>query len=84
MNGAETNSASTKAKKAISSALIPLILTTLATAGPGVLFLLILRDSMTAEGYSLVAMGFLLVLDVVMYFFLGSPAAQKRWDRLSQ
>ena len=73
-----------KAAKSTSSALIPLILTTLATAGPGALFLLILRDSMTAEGYSLVAMGFLLVLDVVMYFFLGSPAAQKRWDKLSQ
>ena len=74
-----------KAAKSNSGSLIPALSTMVVSTVPTILFLTVLKE----QGITLAAviwanMGLLALLDIAMYAFLHSAAAQKRWDALGQ
>ena len=71
--------------KSTSTAIIPMLATIALSVAPSVLYFSRLSEQgIPFSTPILAAMGLLLVLDAVMFCFLGSGIAQKRWDKIGQ
>ena len=71
-----------KAAKSAGGALIPMLVMLVVLLGPLALYFIALQETMTFQACGIAVTALLFVLDAALYFFLGSAAAQKRWDRL--
>ena len=74
-----------KAVKGSATSLIPTFLTFGLAILPSILYFTVLGKQGIPISTPILAMtGLLLVLDLIMFLFLGSKAAQKRWERVGQ
>ena len=74
-----------KAAKSNSAALIPMLSTVVAVFFPSLLYFTILKDSgISFRLIAVASLGLTAALDIAMYMFLHSAAAQKRWNRIGQ
>lgn len=74
-----------KAVKGGSASLVPVLLTFALSVAPSVLYFTVLgKQGIPISTPILAGIGVFLLLDLVMFLFLGSKAAQKRWDRVGQ
>ena len=74
-----------KAVKSNSAALIPMLTTAVISLLPTILFFTVLKESgISFRTIAVISLVLPAVLDIAMYAFLHSSAAQKRWDRVGQ
>lgn len=74
-----------KAAKSNSGSLIPALSTMVVSTVPAILYLTVLKEQgITLEAVIWANIGLLALLDTVLYAFLHSSMAQKRWDALGQ
>ena len=74
-----------KAVKGGASSLVPVLLTFAFSITPSILYFTVLGKQGIPISTPILAMtGLFLVLDLAMFLFLGSKAAQKRWDCVGQ
>ena len=74
-----------KAVKSSSSSLVPTLLTFGLSLLPSILYFTVLGKQGIPISTPILAMtGLFLVMDIAMFIFLGSKAAQKRWERVGQ
>ena len=74
-----------KAAKSNSGSLIPALSTMVVSTVPTILYLTVLKEQgITLEAVIWANIGLLALLDTVLYAFLHSSMAQKRWDALGQ
>ena len=73
-----------KAAKSTSGALIPLLAIMLLVGGAVALYFILFREMIEVTVYGFIVTAAALIADLCLYSFLGSKAAQKRWDKLGQ
>ena len=71
-----------RASKSSASSLIPMLSTILLVGGSAVLYFIAISGQMDVSVYGLIVTAVIFAADTALYCFLGSPAAQKRWDTL--
>jgi len=72
-----------KAAKSTSSSLIPMLSTIALVVGTGVLYFMVLREKVDVTIYGIIITAVMIAVDLVLFFYLGSDRAQKRWNELS-
>ena len=73
-----------KAAKSTSSSLIPILSTIALVIGSAALYFTALRDTVDVTVYGIIVTAAIAVVDLGLFFYLGSDRAQKRWNELGQ
>ena len=73
-----------KAAKNTSSSLIPILSTMVVVIGTAALYFTVLHGKIDVTVYGIIITVVIAAVDLVMYGFLGSEKAQKRWNALGQ
>ena len=71
-----------KAAKSAGSSLIPMLTTMLLVGGSAALYFIAIQGSMEVTVYGLILTAVIFAADACLFCFLGSRAAQRRWDVL--